>query len=136
MLCYKVNFPKSYITFLKKYNGAIPINCVFFFNEHEYLVERFLSFLGDKINEIEAGWTDIEVIVTQLDERLVSDGDILGMDIIPIAVLFAGDYICLDFRNNKVDPEVCIWDHEQSAPFQPVTKKIANCFNDFLDILK
>ena len=132
---YRIKFPETYIKFLMNYNGAIPVKNTFEFDGHSYLVERFLSILGDKINEIEEGWSDIEVIITQIDERLVDDRDMVGMNIIPIAVLFAGDYVCLDFRNESKFPCVCIWYHEQSDPFHPITAKIANNFEGFLDIL-
>ena len=133
---HRVVFPNDYRVFIKKNNGAIPIFNTFEFNNHEYLVERFLCLLGNKKNDVEEGWADIGVIVTQMFDRLTDDGDKLGIPIIPIAVLFAGDFVCLDFRDMPENPVVCIWYHEESIPFCPVTEKISDSFGEFLSILE
>ena len=132
----RVKFPSSYKNFIINFNGIVPIDNEFLYDGHEYAIERFLSLLGDEVNNFKEGWSDIEVIITEIGERLAVDEEQLGDVLIPIAVLFAGDYVCLDFRNNEVEPTVCIWYHEQSAPFQPVTNKIANSFDEFLNMLK
>ncbi len=49
--------------------------------------------------------------------------------------MFAGDFVCLDYRNSE-KPCIAIWFHENSEDFQPVLVKIANNFNDFLKMLK
>lgn len=84
---------------------------------------------------IELGMFDIDITWSQLDERLTDDGDLLGVDLLPIAVLFAGDFLCLDFRKSRNNPEICVWDHENSAELEPVTYHVANSFNEFLDML-
>jgi len=56
--------------------------------------------------------------------------------VIPIAFLFAGDFVCLNYRNNAKKLEICIWYHEQSELFKPVTDKIADNFEWFINILK
>ena len=135
---YRIQFPENYVKFLKGNNGAIPIDNTFEYNSHVYLIERFLCLLANDVrDEMDSvSWSEIRVIITQLDERLVEDEDMLGMNIIPIAVIFAGDYVCLDFRNNPDEPEVCVWYHEQSGEFEPITKKIADNFSEFLSMLK
>ena len=50
--------------------------------------------------------------------------------------LFAGDMLCLDFRNSEAVPEIVVWDHEQSKDLKPVVEKVANCFAEFLTKLK
>ena len=132
---YRIKFPDNYIEFLKKNNGAIPITNVFEFNNHEYLVERFLCLLGDGINDYDEGWADIEVTISEISERLTDDGKRLGKKIVPIAVLFAGNYVCLDFREDEMVPSVCIWYHEESRNFAPVTRKVTDNFEEFLNIL-
>ncbi len=57
------------------------------------------------------------------------------MWILPIAELFAGDYICLDFKENKDNPSVCVWDHEESGELEPVTYKVADTFSEFVAML-
>ena len=130
---YRIIFPKNYKLFLKNWNGAVPITNTFVFDGHEYLIENFLSLLGDGT---EKRWDDIEVIITEIGSRLSNDENQIGKKIIPIASLFAGDFVCLDFRNGLENPSICIWYHEQSAPFRAVTKKIANSFDEFLNMLK
>ena len=39
--------------------------------------------------------------MSQLDERIIEDEDLIGVEILPIAVLFAGDFVCLDYRSNR-----------------------------------
>ncbi|OSY05419.1 hypothetical protein BTJ48_03984 [Bacillus mycoides] len=78
---------------------------------------------------------DIDVTWTQLDERLTDDGDLLGVALLPIAVLFVGDFLCLDFRESKNNPKVCVWDHENSAELEPVSYHIADTFDEFMGML-
>jgi len=133
---YRITFPDNYKIFINEYNGAIPLNSTFEFDGNEYVLETFLCILGDLKNDYDEGLYDIGVVTSQIFDRLVDDPNELGIRIIPIASLFAGDFICLDFRNSPEIPSICIWYHEQSEPFHPVTKKIANSFDEFLDILK
>lgn len=55
--------------------------------------------------------------------------------VLPIAVLFAGNFLCLDFRQAPEKPVVTVWDHELSEDFNPVHYKIADSFSEFLDML-
>ena len=134
---YKVKLPGAYVEFLGDYNGAVPEDGEFSFSNHKYYVERFLCLLENSVrDEMEdISWSEIRVTITELDERLIDDEELVGMNVIPIAVLFAGDYICLDYRENSVQPSICIWYHEGSEEFAPCTKKIANSFNEFLELI-
>lgn len=62
--------------------------------------------------------------------------DLIGVEVLPIAELFAGDYACLDFRENKETPTVCVWSHDNSEKFAPVTYKAADSFSEFIDMPK
>lgn len=134
---YKVKLPPQYIEFLKKYNGAIPVTNIFSTSKKDYLIERFLCLLSkehrDRLTDV--SWSEIGVVLTELDERLIDDENLVGMNIIPIAMLFAGDFICLDFRENLEVPSVCVWFHEESDEFMPVVEKISFNFVDFLNNL-
>ncbi|UIJ69312.1 SMI1/KNR4 family protein [Bacillus cereus] len=103
-------------------------------NNHSYAVIRFLCILEAPEN-IEIGMFDIDVTWTQLDERLTDDGDLLGVALLPIAVLFAGDFLCLDFRESRSNPKVCVWDHENSAELEPVSHHVADTFAEFMGML-
>lgn len=90
-----------------------------------------LKVTGDRDNE----FYDIGVVRTQLDERIVSDEDLVGTELLPIAVLFAGDFVCLDYRNNAKEPSVCVWNHEESTDVEPVTYFASASFEEFQAML-
>jgi len=141
----RISFPEPFREFIKKNNGVVPITNVFCHNQHQYVIERFLCLLedseSDELNgwyDIEvtiAGWYDIEVTIAQIGERLTDNEDLIGMNVVPIAVLFAGDFVCLDFRETE-DPTVVVWYHEESGGFSPVTKTVAQNISEFFGMLK
>lgn len=132
---WRVTLPESFRTFMEQFNGGKPINGEFLCNNHSYLIDRFLCFLKEP-RKNELGVYDIDVTLTQLEERLTDNEDLIGVDLLPIAVLFAGDFVCLDYRNNKQNPEVCVWKHEESFELAPVTCYITESFEQFLEIIK
>jgi len=77
----------------------------------------------------------MEVVLSQIDTRLTDDENLIGANVIPIAALFAGDFVCLDFRNSET-PSVVVWFHEESDELSPVTTKVAEDFTEFLNMLK
>ncbi|MBY0117373.1 SMI1/KNR4 family protein [Paenibacillus xylanexedens] len=131
----RVSFPEAYRIFIKENNGAVPITNVFSFNQHEYLIEKFLCVLDDSESDPINGWYDIEVTITQIGDRLTDNEDLVGMNVVPIAALFSGDFICLDFRETK-EPKVVIWFHEESEEFSPVIQKVALNISEFFEMLK
>lgn len=132
---WRVKLPESYRQFLLKYNGGVPVKQTFWYKNHGYCVVSFLCLLEDKNNN-DDGWFDISVVLTQIEDRLVDDEDMLGTNLVPIAEMFGCDYLCLDFRENPDEPCVCAWWHEESGDFDPVTSKIADSFEDFIDMLE
>ncbi|MGO4531475.1 SMI1/KNR4 family protein [Paenibacillus sp. 2TAF8] len=131
----RVLFPEAYRIFIKENNGVVPITNVFSFNQHKYLIEKFLCVLDDSESDPINGWYDIEVIITQIEDRLTDNKDLVGMNVVPIAALFSGDFICLDFRETG-EPTVVIWFHEESEEFSPVTQQIALNISEFFEMLK
>ncbi|MFF2484325.1 SMI1/KNR4 family protein [Paenibacillus sp. NPDC058071] len=131
----RVSFPKFYRGFIKKNNGAIPITNVFNYNNHEYILEKFLCILDDSESDPVNGWFDVEVTIAQIGDRLTDDEDLVGMNVVPVVTLFAGDFICLDFRETE-EPTVVIWFHEESGEFSPVTQKVAQNISEFFEMLK
>lgn len=75
-------------------------------------------------------------MTTQLDARLVSDENATGIDVIPIASMFAGDFVVLDYRANRAEPSVGIWDHEASDDFEPKVETIAPLFAALLAMMR
>lgn len=128
---WRLVLPDDFKDFIMQYNGGIPDKTSFICCQRGYTVTRFLCILknpGANPN----GWYDISVVESQIGERLTSNEDLMGVEILPIAALSGGDYLCLDFRNEKTFPEVCVWCYEESEDFSPVTYKAADTFSAFL----
>lgn len=132
---YRVKLPDDYVAAIKAGNGAVPSRKTFFQGKRERLIERMLCLLPNPKDDHVNGWYDMTVVVSQLDARLIDDENLVGMNVIPFAVLFAGDYVCLDFRANPEAPAIAVWDHERSDEFQPVLETIAPSFTAFDDML-
>ncbi|GKU78139.1 SMI1/KNR4 family protein [Paenibacillus sp. L3-i20] len=132
---WRVKLPEVYKEFIKKNNGASPVKDSFLCGKRSYAIDRFLCILkvtGERNDE----FYDIGVVRTQLEERIVSDENLVGTELLPIAVLFAGNFVCLDFRNTDgKEPSVCVWDHEESSDLDPVTYFTSNNFETFLNML-
>ena len=128
-------FPDSYVNFIKKCNVGVPIDNEFLCNNHYYAIDRFLGFVND-FRTSSLGWYDIAVVLTQLTGRLTDNPKLIGEEMIPIVELFAGDCVCLDYRKNKEEPSVCVWDHEASEEFSPVTYHVADTFSEFIAMLR
>lgn len=131
---WRITLPETYKDLIKQNNGGIPTNNSFKCNNHNYTIDRFLCILkvtGERDDE----YYDIGVVRTQLDERIVFDENLIGTELLPIAVLFAGDFVCLDYRNTVEEPTVCVWNHEESSDLNPITYIISNSFEEFLKTL-
>ncbi|WP_308123256.1 SMI1/KNR4 family protein [Priestia aryabhattai] len=121
---WRINLPETYKEFVKKYNGGAPIKNRFKCSNYMYMIDRFLCILnitGERDDEC----YDIGAVRTQLEERIVFDENLVGTELLPIAVLFAGDFVCLDYRNNVKEPTVCVRKHEESTDLNPVTSIIS-----------
>lgn len=131
---WRLVLPEDYKEFIVKYNGGIPNEKSFQCNKHNYVIARFLCILKN-IQENSKGWYDISVVESQIGERLTDNEDLIGVEVLPIAELFVGDYLCLDYRENKEKPSICVWSHEESGDFAPVTYKVADTFSAFVQML-
>lgn len=81
------------------------------------------------------GEYDIDVTLTRIEERLTDNADLVGVDLLPIAILFAGDYLCLDYRESKDIPKLCVWNHEESRELGPVVYFAVSSFEDLINNL-
>lgn len=131
---WRVTLPGDYKNFIMSKNGFRPSKNLFSLTNRLYLIERFLCVLENTKNN-PLGVYDIDVVMSQLDERLFVHEDILGFELIPIAALFGGDFICLDYTKSKENPSICIWYHEESYELDPSVEFIAGSFTEFLEIL-
>lgn len=134
-VAWKVRLPEDYKEFIKNENGLIPSKRYFHFGNNEKVIDRFLAILaisGEKPEEV----YDIGVVSTQLEGRIVFDEDYVGMQLIPIAALFGGDFVCLNYVKDSENPSICIWYHEESYELEPAIGLVANNFTEFLDMLQ
>ncbi|WP_379151042.1 SMI1/KNR4 family protein [Paenibacillus sp. sgz5001063] len=131
---WRVELPLVYKEFIKINNGGIPEIRSFICNDHSYVITRFLCILEEP-TENEFGIFDIDATKSQLDERLIDNEDLVGVALLPIAVLFAGDFLCLDFRESRSNPNICVWDHANSGEFDPVSYRVADSFEEFVSML-
>jgi hypothetical protein len=88
-----------------------------------------LSYL-EPIERIEGDMTDIVEYVSELYGRPLPD-------VIPIAILGAGGWTCLNYQNDptRANPEVWEGDMETNAIFEEFFHKVADSFDDFIEML-
>ena len=129
-----IKLPKDYLDFIMHYNGGEPVQDTFLCDEYEYGIDRFLCILDD-VEDSEYGEYDIGVVEGEIGEMLTDNEDLIGIEVLPIAELYGGDMVCLDFRKNPKAPTVCVWDSEESDEFEPVTYEVAKSFTEFCDML-
>ncbi|MFC3278416.1 SMI1/KNR4 family protein [Xanthomonas fragariae] len=127
--------PEDFKSFLSYGNGGIPHKQSFKAEGGDRIIERFLPLMDDPESDPANGQYEISVVETQIGERLASDPDQVGCNILPFATLFAGDFLCFDFRNDSDHPQVVIWDHNASEEFTPVTVPVASSFSELLEKL-
>ncbi len=132
---YEIRLPDDYIDFLNTGNCGVPKKQVFKHKGNEFLIERFLSITDYNESFPETSHFDIRVVMAQIEDRLTDNEDLVGAEILPIAYLFAGDFVCLDFREDRNDPKIVLWDHNQSSPLSPYTEIISDNFTSFLNML-
>lgn len=130
-----VKFPEDYILFIEEYNAGQPAANTFRANKTDYTIDRFLGFISDYQNS-PLGEYDIAVVMAPIETYLTDDPDLVGAELVPIAVLSTGDYVCLNFKDNKDNPSVCVWDSTKSEEFHPVTYEAADFFLQFAENLE
>lgn len=133
-VAWRVKLPDDYKEFIKKENGIIPSKRYFHFGNNEKVIDRFLAILAISGKKTEEAY-DIGVVSTQLEGRIVFDEDNVGMQLIPIAALYGGDFLCLNYVEDPDNPNICIWYHEESYELEPAIEFLANNFTEFLAML-
>ena len=121
-----ITLSHDYVDFLRSTNGGIPIRRYFSLAGNEKVVERFLS-LVEAYKADPLGIYDIEVVWSQIEERL-------NDSLVPIAEVFAGDFLCLDFSKSS-EPAVILWDHEKSRVDVPYLMPVAPSLGHFIEML-
>lgn len=131
---WRIKLPLDYRQFLMDFNGGVPLKREFSFSNHIYMIISFLCIL-ENTEYSKFAFYDIDVVLSQIEDRLTSDENLIGCELLPIAELFSGDYLCLDYKGNKDNPSICIWNHEESEELAPITYKVANTFSEFIQML-
>lgn len=134
-VAWKVQLPDDYKNFIMRKNGFLPSKNSFSLKNRSFLIERFLCVL-ENTKDNPLGVYDIDVVMSQLDERLFVHEDILGFELVPIAALFGGDFLCLNYIEDPAHPSMCIWYHEESYELEPAIEFVANNFTEFLAMLQ
>ena len=134
-VAWRVKLPDDYKEFIKKENGVIPSKRYFHFENNEKVIDRYLAILAISGEKTEEDY-DIGVVSTQLEGRIVFDEDNVGMQLIPIAALYGGDFLCLNYVEDSEKPSICIWYHEESYELEPAIEFLANNFTEFLAMLQ
>lgn len=131
-----VPLPSSFAKILLETNGGVPAENTFTMSDGRVrLIERFLALIRHHSAAGDAGWYDIDVVISQLLDRLTDDEDSTVSWLVPFAALFAGDFLCFDYRTTPT-PKVVVWDHEASEELAPVVTKVANSFDEFIPMLR
>lgn len=128
---YKIKLPESFLRFFENHHGAIPEKFIININGQDRVIERFLCLLENPSNEAIQGQYDIGVVITQIEDRLTDDEDMIGANIIPFASVFGGDFLCMDFRGSSEDPAIVLWDHNESDELEPITYTVNNTASGF-----
>ena len=134
-VAWRVKLPDDYKEFIKRKNGFHPSKNLFSLTNRSFLIERFLSVL-ENTKDNPLGMYDIDVVMSQLDERLFVHEDILGFELIPIVALYGGDFLCLNYLEDTENPSICIWYHEESYELEPAIELVAINFTEFLVMLQ
>ena len=132
---WRVKLPDDYKKFIMRKNGFRPSNNLFSLTNRSFLIERFLCIL-ENTKDNPLGMYDIDVVMSQLDERLFVHEDILGFELIPIVALYGGDFLCLNYLEDTENPSICIWYHEESYELEPAIELVAINFTEFLVTLQ
>ena len=132
---WKVRLPDDYKNFIMRKNGFRPSKNLFSLANRSFLIERFLCVL-ENTKDNPLGMYDIDVVMSQLDERLFVHEDILGFELISIVALYGGDFLCLNYVEDTENPSICIWYHEESYELEPAIEFLANNFTEFLAMLQ
>ncbi len=134
---FRIQLPDVYKEFLKHYNGctvidSMPLTMI----NKRCQIERFLGIIKN-FSEHPYGVYDIGCCETSLGEqgRNFYDEDLIESELIPIAKLAWGDYLCLNFHYDRNNPSVNFLDYEESYECDPATSKIAETFQEFLSML-
>ena len=136
---YRIVLPEDYKEFLKSSGGGRPVGYQGFCGDgRRWAIDRFLCLTRD-YRDNPLGMYDLDVTWSQLSDRMNEDPDGVGMFMVPVVVLFAGDFLCLDYRGcaaePRTGPSVVVWLHDESDILAPVTRPVCGTFTEFLDLI-
>lgn len=108
-------------------NGGNPRKRYFPVSGNIKVIERLLCIIENIEGDNKNGDYNVGVVHAQIFDRFNGHQ-------VPIAALFAGDFLCFDAENADL-PKIVVWDHERSREGDPVTLPVADDFTSFLSLL-
>lgn len=77
---------------MKLYNGVKVEEVKFECKNRGYVIERFLCILDD-IENNPKGIFEIDVVFSQIGQRLIDNEDFIGAELLPMASVFVDDFV-------------------------------------------
>ncbi len=129
------NFPYPYRRFLASLGGCQVVAARF--GEHaRYEIERFFAVVNHPETHPLGRWDLLAANdLLEEEERNIFEPGRTRVQCLPIAKLTYGDYLCLDYYHDPVNPAVVFLDFEGSSLGDPRITKIADDFEGFLSLL-
>lgn len=124
-----VRLPAEYIALLKVHNGGHLEGCGLEHGGVRLELDLLLS-VGDPTAETQE-W-EVDVVVTRLGVLLADDPGRVGTLLLPIISVGWDDYVCLDFRRNRFEPTVVLFDLAGSKEWAPKVTELAPTFPEFI----
>ncbi|MEB4759321.1 SMI1/KNR4 family protein [Chryseobacterium indologenes] len=113
-----IKFPEDYKKIVLEHNGAMPTpNTIDTFREKGKAFGEVLNFN-----------LDADENIISLYEEMKNK---LPTDVFPITMDPGGNFLCFDYRENKNNPKVLRWDHEQKFIIQDKELVIEDHENEF-----
>ena len=110
----KFEFPEDFKEFIKKNNGGYPKRRIFKLNGSEEVVDHFLSFKENDIENI-------------IEFNQLEDSEGIRDTVVAIAIDPFGNYIVFNREDNKI----MFYEHEEDSKFY-----LADTFTEFLGLLE
>ncbi|MBH8596806.1 MULTISPECIES: SMI1/KNR4 family protein [unclassified Thermoactinomyces] len=121
-----IRFPSEYNDIILKYHPiTVSPDVLYLPGVRDIVLTDFASFNPDAEHDLY-----ILLIYEYIKDRLVDH-------VYPFVYEASGDCLCFDYRNEKEEPKIVLWDHEEAA----IDKEkglfpICDSFGEFLELLK
>ncbi|MCG9761806.1 MULTISPECIES: SMI1/KNR4 family protein [Pseudoalteromonas] len=129
----RIKLPYLFIEFFRNNNGVAFEGLTYAIDNKERLIERTLLITNDSKLSDDIMQYEIKVVLAQIEERLTDNEDLVGVELLPFAYVFGGDFLCLNFKDSNTEPSVVLWDHTGSDELSPVYALVSDSFEEFIE---